>query len=331
MSRSRLRGALRFAPPIIMLGLASGIMIHSFGGDIIDGINSIRYEHELEDNNDETTFEIPVFMDVVEEGKNALDNIPSEEGALDGENEEAETTEIPPVEEQPHLSDELLTSGYEFQNIDFDELKEVNGDIDAWIEIQGTNINYPIMYAPDKDNPSEGEYYYLHHDRYGNESKSGEIFLYSGNKSLNNDQEDISAVSLIYGHHMRGAKMFAQVFNYVNQSYYDEHPFAVIYTPDGFAYKVSFFAGIISGPKTSESIDVSTEELFDEYIANAKENSTFESDIEVNYGDKIMILNTCEYTGGNNSKYLLYGVVEKEYTNELQIGTNDEEISRRLR
>lgn len=331
MSRSRLRGALRFAPPVIMLALASGIVVHSFGGDIIDSINSIRYERELEDKSDETTFEIPIFMDIVEQGKECLENIPSEEGTLDGETEETEETEIAPEEQKPQLSDELLTSGYEFQNIDFDELKEVNGDIDAWIEIQGTNINYPVMYAPDKDNPSEGEYYYLHHDRYGKDSKSGEIFLYSGNRSLNNDQEDISAVSLVYGHHMRGGKMFAQVFNYVNQSYYDEHPFAVVYTPDGFAYKVSFFAGIITGPKTSESIDVSTEELFNAYVSSVRENSTFESDVEVTYGDKIMILNTCEYTGGNNSKYLLYGIVEKQYTNELQIGTNGEEKTRRLR
>ena len=52
------------------------------------------------------------------------------------------------------------------------------------------------------------------------------------------------------------------------------------------------------------------------------ENSTFESDITVEYGDKIIGLVTCEYTQGSNSRQVLYAVLEKQYTNELQIGEN---------
>ena len=38
-----------------------------------------------------------------------------------------------------------------------------------------------------------------------------------------------------------------------------------------------------------------------------------------------MVLYTCEYTGGSDSRYALFGVLEKQYTNELQI-TNDDTI-----
>lgn len=317
MSRRPLKSALKFAPSIAMLALAGGIIIHSFGGELEEAINCTQEEKELDDINTEQEFVMPVFDDitVIPEKEESEEELPDEE-----EYEEEDPITI----ESPHISDELLTSGYEFQDINFDELIEKNSDVDAWIEIQGTKIDYPVMHTPEKDNPEIGDYYYLHHDMNGNETTSGEIFLFSGNRSLNNNQEDLSTISLIYGHHMRYGRMFAQIFNYTNQSFYDEHPFGVIYTPDGYAFKVSFFAGVVTGPKTSESIDVSTEELFNEYVANAINNSTFQSDVEVNYGDKIVVLNTCEYTAGNNSKYQLYGVVEKQYTNELQISNNDE-------
>lgn len=337
MGRNPLKGALRFAPSIIMLALAGGIVVKSFGGDIVDYVNTIKLEKEFDEvnnNTDETSYETPVFTDDFMNSFNHLNESLDELEEID-EAKEQEETEDASEEEEPeethYVSDELLQSGYEFQDINFDELIERNNEVDAWIEIQGTNIDYPIMHTPEKDNPETGEYYYLHHDIDGNESKSGLPFLYSQNRSLNNAQEDISSVSLLFAHHMRGGKMFAQLYNYVNQSFYDEHPFAVIYTPDGYAFKVSFFAGVISGPKTSESIDVSNEGLFNDFVANVKENSTFKSDVDVDYGDKLMIMYTCEYTGGNNSKYILYGIVEKQYTNELQISNNDEQVACRLR
>lgn len=321
----RFRGFLRIAPSIAMLALAGGIVVHSFGGEIVDYVNSKRIEKELDDINNETTFEMPVFEDAFSVLEENLDEIPN----LDESEEEEEKTEIEEdIPAPPFRSDELLRSGYEFKDINFEELLARNNEVDAWIEIQGTNIDYPIMHAPERDNPDTGEYYYLHHDIDGNETKSGTPFLYSDNVSLNNNQEDIGAVSLVFAHHMKGGKQFAQIYNYVNQSFYDEHPFAVIYTPDGYAFKVSFFAGVVTGTKTSESINVSNEELFNEFVTTARANSTFTSDVEVTYGDKIMILYTCEYTGGNNSKYMLYGVVEKQYTNELQISNNDVETHR---
>lgn len=320
MSRRRFEGVLHIAPAIAMLALAGGLVIKSFGGDIISSINSSRIEKELSDMNSSTSY-YSSASEVVFDNE-FEDNIIEE--TTEDEPVEEEQEEIQEVQRQ--ISDELLTSGYEFQNINFAELSERNNEIDAWIEIQGTSIDYPIMHAPERDNPETGEYYYLHHDFDHNESKNGVPFLFGGNNSLNCDQEDLNPVSLIFAHHMASGAMFAQLFNYSNQSYYDEHPFAVVYTPDGYAYKVSFFAGVITGTKTSESIDVSSEELFNEFIANAKEHSTFTSDVEVEYGDNLMILYTCEYTGGKNSKYMLYGIVEKQYTNELQIGNNDSDL-----
>ena len=48
-----------------------------------------------------------------------------------------------------------------------------------------------------------------------------------------------------------------------------------------------------------------------------RRNSTFESDVEVEYGDKVVALVTCTYET-DNSRYVLYGVINKQIINENQ-------------
>lgn len=214
------------------------------------------------------------------------------------------------VEEK--LSSTLLDSGYDFQYIDFTTLKEINNDTCAWIYIDGTNINLPIVHGEDND-------YYLHHDIEGNESKYGTLFIDSRNNSLDEQEENISDFTIIYGHHMANGKMLAPICNYKSQSYYDNHKFGVVYTPDGYAYEAEFFAGtIIDGADDSKLFaDITDEERYMEYINNIRAKSTFNSDVEVTYGDKILALVTCSYET-NNSRYVLYAVLNKQYTNDYQ-------------
>ncbi|MCX4249355.1 MAG: class B sortase [Bacilli bacterium] len=328
MSKGRLRDTLQYTPYILPILLAGGVVIYSLHGEIKDTINYNKVQKELENINEEESFEYPVFEELPEEvkvtPKEELPAYPTEEEEIPEAMEEfAEEVEEPKYP----ISDELLTSGYEFKKINFDELTERNSDVNAWIEVAGTKIDYPIMYAPEKDNIETGEYYYLHHDIDNENSHSGTPFIFGMSNPVDDNLENMSDVSIIYGHHMKGGKVFANVTNYMSQSYYDEHPFGVIYTKDGYAYKITFFAGIITPGKNNKDVYVSefvTEDLFDSYIENAREKSTFESDVEVNYGDKIMVLFTCEYTRGADSRYALFGVIDKQYTNELQISNNDE-------
>lgn len=319
---------LGFSSLIATLLIGSGFAIHSISGEIQEKINESKIEQELEDT---SAYEIPIFESETEkaDSKEKVIETFKEVGKIVEETVKEQIDSIPEPEEvvvRREISDELLRSGYEFKNIDFAEKQARNPDVNAWITIDGTNIDYEIMYAPDKE-----DNYYLHRDIDGNESTSGLPYLFSANRSLNNYEDDISDVSIIFSHHMRGGKMFAQICNYVNQSYYDAHPYGVIYTPDGYAYKLSFFAGkVFSGSNNKDvyAVDYINEEIFNNVVEFAKTDSTFESDFEVKFGDKIMILVTCEYTGGTNSRYALYGVMEKQYTNELQISNNEEAIRR---
>ena len=75
--------------------------------------------------------------------------------------------------------------------IDFAVLDSQNPDVVAWIQIPGTQINYPVVQGKDND-------YYLHRDLNGQKSTAGTIFLDYA------DRADFSSLhNVLYGHHIR--------------------------------------------------------------------------------------------------------------------------------
>lgn len=217
-------------------------------------------------------------------------------------------------EDKIELSDKLLKDGFEFSVIDFNGLEQVNDDVTAWINIPGTNIDYPVVQGTDNS-------YYLNHDFYNNESKLGAIYSDSRQNALDVTMSELSDISIVYGHNFSGKRMFNELCNFKSQSYFDNHNFGIIYTPDGYAYEVEFFAGVVidggddSVLYTADFID---EDVYDAYIQNIRDNSRFTSDVEVEFGDKVVALVTCSYET-DNSRFVLYGRLGKQYTNEMQI------------
>ena len=93
-------------------------------------------------------------------------------------------------------------------NIDFDELKEINADTVAWIDIPSLGITYPVVQHTDND-------YYLEHDITHSTSWSGAIYLgYEHNRNFEDDR------CLIYGHRMDDGSMFANLLKYDDEDFF---------------------------------------------------------------------------------------------------------------
>ena len=92
------------------------------------------------------------------------------------------------------------------------ELKKQNEDIVAWLEIEGTKINYPVLQYTDNS-------FYMNHDYKKSYSSSGSIYL---DKDYNFDEK--SANLLIYGHNMKNGTMFRDLLKYSDKAFYDSHP-----------------------------------------------------------------------------------------------------------
>ena len=81
--------------------------------------------------------------------------------------------------------------------VDWAGLKAVNNQVVGWIQIPGSQINYPVYQTTDNE-------YYLHTNAKGEWSIGGQIFMdYENNPNGLIDQQTI-----LYGHHMRNGSMF---------------------------------------------------------------------------------------------------------------------------
>ena len=87
----------------------------------------------------------------------------------------------------------------------------ITEDMVAWVTIDDTNIDYPVMQG--EDNSA-----YLNKNPYGEYSLSGSIFLDSRNKKDFSDD-----YSILYGHHMEYGNMFGALDEFLSVNYLTSH------------------------------------------------------------------------------------------------------------
>lgn len=181
--------------------------------------------------------------------------------------------------------------------VDFSQLAEINSDIVGWIYIEGTAINYPVVQA-------ENNHYYLNRLFDGSYNDSGCIFLDCRSSSDFSDRH-----SIIYGHHMKDNSMFAGLVQYKKQAFYDEHPVALLVTPDAY-YKIQFFSGYVSDTM-SDAWDLSFDELeFSSWLNDIQEKSCFKASAIPSKTGRIITLSTCTYEY-DTAKFVLHGYVSE--------------------
>ena len=114
----------------------------------------------------------------------------------------------------------------------FEELLAVNSDICAWLTLDNTEIDYPVVQG--EDNLS-----YINTDVYGEFALAGSIFLDSGCDNTFHDR-----YSLLYGHHMADSKMFGDLDLYKEKEFFDENTTGTLILPDR-SYKLEIFACLV--------------------------------------------------------------------------------------
>jgi sortase B len=186
--------------------------------------------------------------------------------------------DIEPIIKLPTASVEQMENP-----IDFDSLTTQYPDIYAWIRIPGTRVDYPIVQR-EGDNG-----YYLNHTIDGKKKTEGSIYTEDYNSKDFGD-----ANTVIYGHNMKNGSMFGQLRKYKSESFYQEHPFFYIYTPDGKELKYQIFAvGIVEDrDETFRSIYVDDGEFL-RYVEHLQKISPYKTGVEVTAEDTIVSLSTC--------------------------------------
>ena len=107
--------------------------------------------------------------------------------------------------------------------------------------------------------------------------------------------------------HMKNGTMFTDLDKYKKQEFFDEHPVALLITPDK-NYKVVFFAGYVAAPQDDAWEIGFTEAEFEVWLQNAADRSCFTSEIAPNNSDHILTLSTCSYEF-DDARFVLAGVL----------------------
>lgn len=200
---------------------------------------------------------------------------------------------------QIQLADEIRTQTVQTLEIrpDFKKLKKENPDIIAWIYSPGTAINYPVVQGNDNQ-------FYLEHLSDRTPNRNGSIFMDFRNRS---DFQD--PLTVLYGHHIRGGRMFSSLREYRDPDYYEEHPSLFLYTPET-AYEVSVFAGVVTDAASETfPLDLAPEKRRS-WLQELKNRSDFWAGWEPTADGNILALCTCTYEY-NNARYVIYGQLKE--------------------
>lgn len=194
------------------------------------------------------------------------------------------------IQHSAFLSDELLSlqpKGSQNKET-FEQLQKINPDVKAWIHIDGTHINYPILQGKD-------ELEYVNKDVHGEFSLSGSIFL-----STQNHADFSDTYNLTYGHHMDNGGMYGDLDKMRRSSYFKKHSTGKLYLPNQ-TFKIELFA-VVQCDAYDQKIYQVEQVMADipQFQSYIQQKAIQYRSITLDQQTRLIALSTCdaEYTSG---------------------------------
>lgn len=198
-------------------------------------------------------------------------------------------------------------------NEEYAALYEANNDFIGWINIPGTNIDYPVVQGEDNE-------YYLHKDFDGSDLFEGTIFTdYEGKFGVGIMPNN----TILYGHNMLYKYKFTALTNYSkNIDFFKMSPvvdFNTLYQDN--KYKIFAVFKVNTEEEHGEVFDYTnyvyfknSSEFYD-FVLECMDRSIYETGIDIEYGDEFLTMSTCdESTGISNMRLVV--VARKVRENE---------------
>ena len=162
-------------------------------------------------------------------------------------------------------------------SVDFALLTKENPEVRAWVRLQDTAIDLPVVKTTDNS-------YYLTHRFDEVKNKLGTPFIDAGNIGDFSDRHTV-----IYGHALSDGSMFGSLWEYENPNYFLRNPEIQLFLPDGSQKTLQVFAcSRVDGTRSSIPIAFSGEADFLSFIDGLNEISAFTSNVKITSSDKIV-------------------------------------------
>lgn len=168
-------------------------------------------------------------------------------------------------------------------DVDFENLLIQNNETVGWIQVGGTNINYPFVQTTDNK-------YYLTHQFDKKYNAAGWVFMDYRNNSKQYDYNTI-----IYAHGRLNRTMFGSLRNVVKESWYgnkDNHIVKISTETENTLWQV-FSTYRIKTTSDYLQIDFSSDEEYSSFLTMLKDRSVYDYNVQLSPTDKIITLSTC--------------------------------------
>ena len=240
--------------------------------------------------------------DITEYLDDKISNIPKEPTTPTTPNETPSTSPddntIP--EEPSNPDDNSNTTSKDTRNPIIVALKELNDETVGWLNVPGTNIDYPVVKA--KDNA-----YYLKHNFKKEKDYNGWVFM-----NYLNSAEMLDKNTIIFAHNRYYSNIMFGTLNKVGKKawYQNIKENLITYSDINKEMKWEVFAAY-TVPVTDDYLvtNFSTDEEFSKFIQMIRGRSVINSDLEIKSTDKILTLSTC---ADINTRFVVHAVLRTD-------------------
>ena len=174
-----------------------------------------------------------------------------------------------------------------FLNVNLNYYSQKNSETVAWIQINGTKINYPVVQHSDND-------FYLEHDFYKRNTKNGWIF-----GDYRNNFENFNNNTIIYGHNLINGTMFGTLPKLLNKNWFSNPNNHYIKLSTKNTNTVWQIFSVYKITPTTDYLQTRFNSTFayQDFLNTLKNRSEYKFNLDLNYTDKIITLSTCDNTG----------------------------------
>lgn len=182
------------------------------------------------------------------------------------------------------------------RRVNFNDLKAINSEVDCWIYVPGTHIDYYVMQETEPE-----IYYYLWRDIHQYQSEWGSIF-----KPAYDHMDTVKdAHQLIFGHHMAyGEVAFSDLMSYHDKAFAESHPYVYLYYPDRVERWRVWTGGTIMPDHAVYTVPYELGSVeYDNLLTELENDGEWSLRTKPRRTDKTTILSTCD--GGGAYRYFL--------------------------
>lgn len=238
--------------------------------------------------------------DITEYLDDKISNIPEEEPTPEIKDNNPNENKNP---EEPSIPNDDTTPK-DNRNPIIVALKELNDETVGWLNVPGTNIDYPVVKA--KDNA-----YYLRHNFKKEKDYNGWVFM-----NYLNSAEMLDKNTIIFAHNRYYSNIMFGTLNKVGKKawYQNIKDNLITYSDINKEMKWEVFAAY-TVPVTDDYLETnfSTDEDFNNFIKMIRSRSVISSDLEIKNTDKILTLSTC---ADINTRFVVHAVLRTDLLEE---------------